>query len=57
MMRFCTPFIALCICVRVFPFQVFTRHLQVRYTNGLSMEYIPDGLTKAQWEAVKKKVH
>jgi hypothetical protein len=22
----------------------------------LKMEYIPDGLTKAQWEAIKKKV-
>jgi len=26
-----------------------------RSSNGLTMEYIPDGLTKAQWASMKKK--
>lgn len=28
---------------------------QVRRSGSLNMEYIPDGLTKAQWDAMKKK--
>ena len=30
----------------------FRRHVA---RAGLTMEYIPDGLTKAQWDALKKK--
>ena len=34
---------------------VFSRVSRASAGLGLTMEYIPDGLTKAQWDALKKK--
>lgn len=41
-------------CITAFHIQSVSR--RVAPGSSLSMEYIPDGLTKAQWRALKKKV-